>query len=56
MSENATSLRPPLITGEKTLADVTQDICAPMDGKPTGLWWAAFIVSVLALILGVVTV
>jgi Ni/Fe-hydrogenase subunit HybB-like protein len=56
MSENATALRPPLITGEKTLADVTHDICAPMDGKPTGLWWAAFIVSVLALILGVVTV
>ena len=56
MSENATSLRPPLITGDKTLADVTRDICAPMDGKPTGLWWAAFIVSVLALILGVVTV
>ena len=31
MSENATSLRPPLITGDKTLADVTRDICAPMD-------------------------
>jgi hypothetical protein len=56
MSETATSLRPPLITGDKSLADVTRDICAPMDCKPTGLWWVAFIVSVLALVLGVVTV
>ena len=56
MSENSTSLRPPLITGEKTLADITRDICAPMDCRPTALWWAAFIVSVLALILGVVAV
>ena len=56
MSENSTSLRPPLITGDKSLADVTRDICAPMDCKPTRLWWVAFIVSVLALVLGVVTV
>ncbi|MDA7980839.1 MAG: polysulfide reductase NrfD [Pirellulales bacterium] len=48
--------QPPLVTGNKSLDDVTRDICAPMERKPTGLWWAAFIASFSALILGVVAV
>ena len=56
MSEHSISLRPPLISGDKTLGDVTRDICAPMDRQPSALWWWAFIASVMALILGVVTV
>ncbi len=56
MSESHVSLRPPLVTGDKTLGDVTRDICAPMDRKPTGLWWGAFGLSLAALLLGVVTV
>ena len=56
MAESYTSLRPPLITGDKSLGDVTRDICAPMDRKPTALWWGAFTLSVTALLLGVVTV
>ncbi len=56
MPETSSSLRPPLVTGDKTLADVTRDICAPMEGKPTGLWWAAIAVSTTALAIGVVAV
>jgi Ni/Fe-hydrogenase subunit HybB-like protein len=50
------SLRPPLVTGDKTLTDVTRDICAPMERKPTALWWSAFALSSSALLLGVVAV
>lgn len=56
MSEISSSLRPALVTGDKTLADVTRDICAPMERKPTGLWWAAFAVSFTALLVGVAAV
>ncbi len=56
MSEQTSPLRPPLVTGDKTLGDVTRDITAPMAGKPTGLWWAAFAVSSSALLLGVAAV
>ncbi len=45
-------LRPPLVTGDKTLGDVTRDICAPMDRRPTRLWWTAFGVSLSALAAG----
>ncbi|GAG40697.1 unnamed protein product, partial [marine sediment metagenome] len=54
MSESTPSLRPPLVTGDKSLSDVTRDICEPMDRKPTALWWGAFGLSFSALVLGVV--
>ena len=56
MSDSNDSIHPPLIDGDKSLADVTSDICAPMDRRPTGLWWAAFGVSSAALLVGVVAV
>jgi len=56
MSEFETPLRPPLVTGSKTLAEVTQDICAPMERKPSGLWWVAFSIAALALLVGVAAV
>ena len=31
-------LREPLVTGDKTLHDVTEAACAPMERKPNGLW------------------
>ena len=55
MSETS-QLRPPLITGDKTLGDVTNDVCAPMDRTPTGLWYGAFAVSLTALVVGVAAV
>ncbi|MEK6249228.1 MAG: polysulfide reductase NrfD [Planctomycetales bacterium] len=45
-----------LITGNKSLADVTNDICEPMERRPTALWWIAFLVALGALTLGVVAV
>ena len=54
MSES--SLRPSLITGDKSLGDVTNDICAPMAGKPSGLWYGAFFISLTALIVGIAAV
>ena len=56
MSEIETPLRPPLVTGEKTLSQVTRDICAPMERKPNGLWWIAFSISLVALFGGVAAV
>lgn len=52
MPDTTSSLRPPLVTGAKTNADVTREICAPLDHRPTALWWAAFGLSAAALILG----
>ena len=50
------TLRPTLILGGKTPADVTCDICAPLDRSPTILWWGAFSVAMTALIVGAVAV
>jgi len=45
-------LETPLITGGKSPQDVTQDVCAPLEHKPTGLWYAGFGVSLLTLLVG----
>ncbi len=55
-AEELAALRPTLITGGKRPGDVTRDICEPMDRKPTALWWAAFSVSLAALIAGTIAV
>ena len=56
MSEPTHLQDPPLITGDKSLGEVTRDICAPMEGRPSGLWWAAFLVAALCLLVGVAAV
>ena len=50
------ALRPPLIAGDKQPADVTRDICAPFERRPTALWWAAFAISFSTLVVGAVAV
>ncbi|WP_247235850.1 NrfD/PsrC family molybdoenzyme membrane anchor subunit [Telluribacter sp. SYSU D00476] len=45
-------VRPPLVTGGKTYADVTEDVCRHVEGKPTKEWKIAFIVSLVVLIYG----
>ena len=50
MPDAGTTLRPPLVTGNKSIGDVTRDICAPMDCRPTVLWWSAFSLSLAALL------
>jgi Ni/Fe-hydrogenase subunit HybB-like protein len=56
MADAVLVLRPPLIEGEKTPAQVTQDVCAPMEARPSALWWTALVVSATLLLLGVVSI
>ena len=46
----------PLITGNKTPAQVTRDVCAPLERKATPLWYGAFLLALTALGIGVVSV
>ena len=50
MAEVPAAQREPAIAGNKTPADVTREICAVLDRKPSGLWWAG-LVSALSLLL-----
>jgi molybdopterin-containing oxidoreductase family membrane subunit len=52
MAEAAIALRPPLIEGDKSIAQVTHDVCAPMEARPTVLWWVALLISFSFLLLG----
>ena len=38
----------PFITGGKTAADVTRDVCRPLEGKPTRLWYIGMLPGGLA--------
>ena len=51
----SSSLRESLITGGKTVADVSEDISRQVEGKPTQLWWTAFGISLVLLGFGVYT-
>ncbi|GHE67835.1 MULTISPECIES: NrfD/PsrC family molybdoenzyme membrane anchor subunit [Roseivirga] len=50
------SVRKPLITGGKTVHDVTEDICRQVEAKPSKLWGMAFGISVVTLLIGFVAV
>ncbi|HXE89423.1 MAG TPA: NrfD/PsrC family molybdoenzyme membrane anchor subunit [Terriglobales bacterium] len=52
MAEAATVLHQPLVHGEKSLAQVTAEITAPLEKRAGPLWWAAFVVSLGLLALG----
>ncbi|MFB3819256.1 MAG: NrfD/PsrC family molybdoenzyme membrane anchor subunit [Candidatus Methylomirabilales bacterium] len=47
---------PPLIAGDKSLHQVTEDVCGALDGRPSGLWWAGFLAAVAALLVGAAAV
>src|SRR5688500_4939501 len=49
-------VRPPLVEGQKDYHQVTEDICAPVEAKPTTLWWVGFLISVALLLFGVYSV
>ena len=49
-------LNAPLIGGDKKPGRVTRDICAVLDSRPTGLWWAGFLFALSLLFLGTVAV
>jgi len=46
----------PLVLGNKSLGQVTEDICAPMERRPNGLWWLGFLVAGSMLLVGTVAV
>ncbi|HWR35897.1 MAG TPA: NrfD/PsrC family molybdoenzyme membrane anchor subunit [Clostridia bacterium] len=46
------SIAHPLIEGLKSLSSVTRDVLAPMEARPTGLWYAALAASLALLALG----
>ncbi len=50
------TVRKPLITGGKTVHDVTEDICRQVEGKPSKLWLMAFGISVVTLAIGFLAV
>ncbi len=52
----APALSPPLIDGDKSLAQVTRDVSAPMERRAGLAWWAAFLASLSALGVGTVAV
>jgi Ni/Fe-hydrogenase subunit HybB-like protein len=45
--------RAPLIAGGKTAAQVTNDICAPLERRAGATWWLAFVLAFSVLLLGV---
>ncbi len=52
MSHVVSPVREPLILGGKTYADVTEDICRQVEGKPTKLWSIALLCSLVLLGIG----
>jgi Ni/Fe-hydrogenase subunit HybB-like protein len=42
-------IREPLILGNKTAHDITEDICRPIENKPNKWWWFTFTLSALCL-------
>ena len=49
-------VRPPLVAGNKDYHQVTEDICRPVEAKPTMGWWIGFSVSALFLLFGIISV
>ena len=44
-------IRKPLVLGGKTYTDVTNDVCRPIENKPTNSWWLSFSIAVLLLLI-----
>ncbi len=49
-------LREPLVDGDKTYHQVTEDIISPIESKPTRAWWIGFLMAIGLLIFGVYSV
>ena len=56
MSSHDSVLREPLVDGKKSYADVTNDICRPLEARPTPLWYTGFGIALLMLLMGVFSV
>jgi Ni/Fe-hydrogenase subunit HybB-like protein len=56
MLQSGGMLRQALVLGDKTEAEVTQDICGPLERRAGPLWWPAFLTAFAFLVLGVAAV
>lgn len=56
MAERTSALRRPLIAGDKTLDQVTREVCAPLERKSTAAWRAAFLGSLALFSVGALAV
>jgi molybdopterin-containing oxidoreductase family membrane subunit len=56
MAEIYSVLRKPLVEGNKTYNQITEDISAPLDRMPNRLWWLGFAMAASMLALGVLSV
>jgi molybdopterin-containing oxidoreductase family membrane subunit len=53
MAEVVLPAEPPLIEGNKSLTQVTADVCAPLERRASLLWWTAFLLASSFLVLGI---
>ena len=56
MTSHDSPLREPLVDGNKSIGDVTRDICRPLEGTPTKLWYIGITLSVSMLIIGMLSI
>ena len=56
MAEVGQALELPLIAGSKRLGDVTSDVMGVIERRPSLLWWGGLLLSVVALLIGLVAV
>ena len=52
MSHYEAPIREPLILGEKSYHDITEDIARPIEGKANKNWYIAFYISLAAMLWG----
>ncbi|REJ84990.1 MAG: hydrogenase [Bacteroidetes bacterium] len=48
------AVRDPLILGNKTYHQMTEDICRPIEGKANKYWWISFVISATAMVWGLI--
>ena len=56
MAEVQTVSRPTQILGDKSLSQITSDICAAMLRRPNALWWIGFLIALSLLVIGATAV
>ncbi|HEY2348962.1 MAG TPA: NrfD/PsrC family molybdoenzyme membrane anchor subunit [Puia sp.] len=49
-------VRPPLVSGDKSYHQITEDIVRPIENRPSRLWWIGFLTAVLLLCFGIFSV
>ena len=56
LTKYESQIREPLVNGNKTYSQVTQDILHTIEAKPTRLWYIGFYISIALLLFGVYSV